>query len=57
MSTVRPKNAYRITKVTPRSKVLELECDRLPPSSVPEGATVHAWRWDARTKQGAAWAR
>lgn len=60
MSRVRPRNAYRIVTITPRSGsggggVLELECERLPATDVPKDAVVHDWRWDPRTKAGSAW--
>lgn len=52
----RVRSAYRIVCITPRASVLELEVDKVSPTSVPDGATVHDWRWDARSsRNGAAW--
>lgn len=55
MSQTRPRNAYRIASVRERKDCLELTCDVVKPVDVPEGALVHPWRWDPRTKAGVAW--
>jgi hypothetical protein len=57
----RARFAYRIVEVEQRSKDgdithLMLTVDRLPIADVPDGATVHEWRWDQRGRnKGAAW--
>ncbi len=55
-SQLRPRGAYRIVSVVERpSGMLDLLVDRVENKDVPSDAVVHAWKWDPRTKVGAAW--
>lgn len=52
MSQSRPRNAYRIVYVRERKPgTIDLVVDRVSATTVPEGATVHPWKWDARKKR------
>jgi hypothetical protein len=50
MSQTRPRNAYLIVHVRELTKNLDLVVERVSATDVPEGATVHPWKWDARKK-------
>lgn len=63
MSSTRPRWAYRIVHLkgerplasfrpgaAPAAWQVTFECRRFRPDQVPEGATVHPWKWDPRKK-------
>jgi len=61
MSAHRPRFAYRIegrvitrravSNVIPENQ-LEITVVRVKASEVPDGAVVHAWKWDSRAPKG-----
>ena len=70
MSEVRPRHAYRVTRVTQSSskvrwdaaskaevRQLTFVVDRIAAPVVPRGAQVFAWRWDKRVARSKGRAR
>lgn len=48
--------AYRIMEATPIGDRIKLRCERIRADAVPDGATLHVWKWEPRSPiKGMVW--